>query len=136
MTRHVAFLRGINLGKRRMKMDQLRRHVEELGLDNVATFIASGNVVFDYSGSDLGRLEGEIETHLEDAFGFFADTFVRPLGGLDKFNVLGREVVWVRRGGLSESSITAHDLEKALGGMKNTMRKLNTIQRIVAKFGE
>jgi len=54
----------------------------------------------------------------------------------DKFHVLGREVVWFRRGGLSESSITAHDLEKALGGRKNTMRKLNTIQRIVAKFGE
>jgi len=52
MTRYVAFLRGINLGKRRVKMEQLRRHFEGFGLENVATFIASGNVVFDSPRQD------------------------------------------------------------------------------------
>ena len=47
MPRYVAFLRGINLGKRRPPMSELKRLFEELGFTNVATFIASGNVLFE-----------------------------------------------------------------------------------------
>ena len=46
MQRYIAFLRGINLGKRRLPMSQLRDLFEELGFDDVDTFIASGNIVF------------------------------------------------------------------------------------------
>ncbi len=46
MPRYIAFLRGINLGKRRLPMSQLRSSFEELGFSDVKTFIASGNVVF------------------------------------------------------------------------------------------
>ena len=39
MQRYIAFLRGINLGKRRLPMSQLRDLFEELGFDDVDTFI-------------------------------------------------------------------------------------------------
>ena len=82
MPRHAAFLRGINLGSRRVKMADLRRHLEELGLEGVATVRASGNVVFDHAGGGRSRLEEEIEGHLEEALGFAAATFVRPVARL------------------------------------------------------
>jgi uncharacterized protein (DUF1697 family) len=44
---HVALLRGINLGAhKRVAMPALRALVESLGHTDVATYIASGNVVF------------------------------------------------------------------------------------------
>src|SRR5215208_7090767 len=47
MPTHVALLRGINLGPhKRVAMPALRRLVESLGHTDVATYIASGNVVF------------------------------------------------------------------------------------------
>src|SRR5690606_22041527 len=44
MTTFVAFLRGVNLGKRRMKMANLRAACEAMGLKQVKTIVASGNV--------------------------------------------------------------------------------------------
>lgn len=46
-TRHVALLRGINVGtSTRLPMADLRAIVEEAGGTNVATYLQSGNVVF------------------------------------------------------------------------------------------
>jgi len=77
MSRHVAFLRGINLGKRRLPMTELKSHFEALGLADVATFIASGNVIFGTGARDLNKLETRIEAHLEKALGYSVDTFLR-----------------------------------------------------------
>lgn len=177
MPRLVAFLRGINLGNRRLKMAELRGHLEDAGLGDVSTFLASGNAIFDHEGDDLQAVEARIETHLADALGYQVDTYVRPLARLgrlvdqdvvkeadadgfnvhaiflkrpaddvaeralaeletpdDAFHVLGREVLWLRRGRMSDSVIGTRDLEDALGP-KQTMRNLNTVRRIATKFG-
>ena len=47
MPRHVAFLRAINVGGRRATRDQLTSCLESLGFENVITFRASGNLIFD-----------------------------------------------------------------------------------------
>ena len=47
MARYIAFMRGINVGGHQVKMDDLRKWFEALEFDNVATFIASGNVIFE-----------------------------------------------------------------------------------------
>lgn len=225
MIRYVAFLRGINLGNRRLKMEALRRHFEALdAVEDPSTYLASGNVIFDVSAparEEAGaeepreleaqrRLEAGIEAHLRGTLGYEVDTFVRRLAALDplldrvrddpeeareagrvggvgagaggddgsregaregagegvgepvkpqiiflrddlpaeeegelraletpddRFRVLGREVVWMRRGRLSDSSIEPRHLAKALGGRTHTMRTLNTVRRIVKKFG-
>ena len=72
----VAFLRAVNVGKRRVAMADLRRELEGIGLDDVWTHINSGNAVF---RSPLGRakLEARIEACLLDSFGFEVETFVR-----------------------------------------------------------
>jgi uncharacterized protein (DUF1697 family) len=69
MTRYVALLRGINVGGRNLvAMKDLRAAMEGHGLDNVSTYIQSGNVLFE---TDTAResLEAEIEATLEKTFG-------------------------------------------------------------------
>jgi uncharacterized protein (DUF1697 family) len=77
VTRHVAFLRAINLAsKRRVAMADLRDELEALGYDDVATYIASGNAIFTATGSSAA-LERAIEPALATRFGFDIPTFVR-----------------------------------------------------------
>lgn len=175
--RLVAFLRGINLGGRRLTMKELRGHFTAMGLNDVATFLASGNVIFNAPGGALESLEAELEAHLERRLGYDVDTFIRAVQELaslpvlaeidalkeqgfkphviflkdpadegvarsltaletpdDQFRPLGREVLWLRRGGLSDAPITTGDLARALGGRTSTMRTVNTVRRIVVKF--
>jgi uncharacterized protein (DUF1697 family) len=55
MRRQVAFLRAINVGGHIVKMERLRMIFESLGLKEVETFIASGNVVFAPRAGTLRR---------------------------------------------------------------------------------
>ena len=61
MHRYIALLGGINVGGHRVKMDTLRELFEALGFTNVATFIASGNIIFETSANDMQLLETQIE---------------------------------------------------------------------------
>lgn len=75
MSRYVAFLRAINTPPRHVKMDRLRVVFQSLGFDDVATFIASGNVIFNTDDdADLGP---RIEAALHAALGFEVPTFLR-----------------------------------------------------------
>jgi uncharacterized protein (DUF1697 family) len=76
----IAFLRALNVGGRTVKMDRLRAHFTELGLADVATFIASGNVIFRAArmqDSEVAALEQRIEAHLEARLGFRTEAFIR-----------------------------------------------------------
>lgn len=175
--RLVAFLRGINLGNRRVTNDELRAHFESAELDGVETFLASGNVIFDDPGEERGHLERRIEEHLAGALGYEVTTLVRGVDELDRllardvigggeeeglsqyviflreeagadvregldalegpddrFHVFGGEVLWQRRGGMSDAPSTSREREAVLGPDR-TRRSLNTVRRIVAKFG-
>lgn len=67
--RYVALLRGINVGgKTLIKMADLKHCVESLGLDDVSTFIASGNVLFSSDERDAAKLERKIEAAVEKRF--------------------------------------------------------------------
>ncbi len=77
MQRYLAFLRGMNLGRRRVPMSRLKSLIEELGFREVATFIASGNVLFSTKAAEHGRLEARIAAHLGTSLGYPVDTFIR-----------------------------------------------------------
>ena len=76
MTRYVAFLRAINVGGHLVKMDDLKRSFEALRFENVSTFIASGNVMFE-SQAQAADLEPRIEEHLQQSLGYAVGTFLR-----------------------------------------------------------
>ena len=77
MPRYIAFLRGINVGGHRVKMDRLRAIFAELGLKDVSTFIASGNVLFSTESDDVNGLREKIENHLASQLGYEVPTFLR-----------------------------------------------------------
>lgn len=77
MPRYIALLRGINLGKRRIKMDALRDLFAELSFTDVATHLASGNVLFNASTRSTTQLESTIEAHLLTRTGWDVPTLVR-----------------------------------------------------------
>jgi uncharacterized protein (DUF1697 family) len=75
---HAAFLKGINLGKRRVTSDDLRAHFRTIGLHEPAVFRASGNVVFEApTGSSEARLVKLIESELQRLLGYEVRAFVR-----------------------------------------------------------
>lgn len=76
-SRQIAFLRAINVGGHVVKMDRLREVFAELGLANVQTFIASGNVIFDTDERDTAALEQRIAMQLERRLGYPVATFIR-----------------------------------------------------------
>ena len=74
MERYVAFLRGMNLGNRRIKNPELAAEFDQLGLLEVATFRASGNVVFGAAGGESrAALAERIETGLLAGLGCEVD---------------------------------------------------------------
>lgn len=77
VARHVAFLRGINLGaKRRVPMARLRATLEEAGYEDVRTLLQSGNVVLT-SAATPATLERELAATLRSAFGLDVAVVVR-----------------------------------------------------------
>lgn len=78
MEHYVAFLRGINLGNRRIKSPELVKHFEQMGLEEVATFRASGNVAFaDLGGDSEAKLQKRVEAELDERLGFDVAVFLR-----------------------------------------------------------
>ncbi len=77
MDRYVAFLRGMNLGGRRIKNTELSDEFETLGFSEVGCFRASGNVVFTADESDEAKLTTRIETGLGEALGYKVPVFLR-----------------------------------------------------------
>ena len=82
--KYVAFLRGINVGGRTLvKMEDLRKDFESIGLQNVKTVLASGNVVFEAPGENRPAvLAQEISRKLKGATGREVLTIVRPVDEL------------------------------------------------------
>jgi uncharacterized protein (DUF1697 family) len=85
MFRFIAFLRAINVGRgRTVKMESLRRVFESLGFCKVATFIASGNIIFETTTKRTRTLERKIEKALHEALGYEVRTFIRGEAELTK----------------------------------------------------
>ena len=178
MPRYIAFLRGINVGGHTVKMGDLRRHMGALGLRGVATFIASGNVIFEDDDREPGDLEARIAAQLREALGYEVATFLRtdadvariaahePFPGLDvaegdtsyvgflgrrpstararsmaalsnetdRLVVHDREIHWrIRGGGMQASTLAAAAFEKVLDA-PTTIRNVNTVRRLAAKY--
>jgi uncharacterized protein (DUF1697 family) len=73
----AAFLRGMNLGNRRITNAELQAQFERLGFDSVATFQAAGNVVFEAGEKGEDELVAAIESGLEDGLGYAVPTVLR-----------------------------------------------------------
>lgn len=71
----VGFLQGLNVGKRRVKMADLRAAFADMGFADAKTLLASGNVIF--SASEAAGLAERIALGLEERLGFAVPTILR-----------------------------------------------------------
>jgi uncharacterized protein (DUF1697 family) len=74
--RYVALLRAVNVGGCKLPMADLRGTCVELGWEKVATYIQSGNVVFEAEG-EAAALESALEKAVARRFGFERPVIVR-----------------------------------------------------------
>lgn len=71
MNTYIALLRGINVGgKHKLPMRELAALLTGLGLQDVRTYIQSGNVVFRSAETDLARLGQAITAAIHHSHGF------------------------------------------------------------------
>lgn len=78
MNKYIALLRGINVsGQKIIKMAELKKMFEDVGFENVKTYIQSGNLVFQSNLSDTTEIKRLIQKAIENSFGF--DVHVRVL---------------------------------------------------------
>ena len=76
VARYVAFLRAVNVGRRRVAMATAREILSGLGLDEVSSYVNSGNLLFSAVGKAADH-EAAIRSALEAKLGFELTTFVR-----------------------------------------------------------
>ncbi|WP_027166207.1 DUF1697 domain-containing protein [Mesorhizobium sp. WSM3224] len=82
MQTYVALLYSIILGEgRRVVMADLKAMAEDLGLKNVRTLVATGNLVFEARAGEISKLEQRLEKAFEKTFGRHVDIIVRRAEG-------------------------------------------------------
>lgn len=69
--KYIALLRGINVsGQKKIIMAELREHLSELPLNNIITYIQSGNIIFDAEEEKSTELESAIQEKIFEKYGF------------------------------------------------------------------
>lgn len=77
----VALLRGINLGaKNKVDMKSLKVLFEDMGYENIRTYIQTGNVIFDNATYAVQQIEGT----LQETYGFDIPVVVRSKEELEE----------------------------------------------------
>lgn len=77
--RYAALLSAVNVGKRRIAMEDLRQLLAGLGYADVRTYLASGNAVFTADDADGGEdaIAAKISAALKERYGFEVPCLVR-----------------------------------------------------------
>ena len=75
--RYVALLRAVNVGGRKVTMNELKAAATKLGYENARTLVASGNLVFDAKKTAPAKLEAALEAAIEMTFGLTSEVMVR-----------------------------------------------------------
>lgn len=121
--KYVAFLRAINVGGNAIiKMTDLKRMFESAGLENVQTYIQSGNVIFESEEENTDTLEKRIESQLEGIAGYKILLFVRTMRELQSI--------------VNKSPLTAKDKETAYVAFLNQKPDPKSRQALLALRNE
>lgn len=84
MNTTIALFRGINVGgKNLLPMRELAAALEELGLQNVKTYIQSGNVVFQSEANALASLTSRISEAINRSHGFTPQVMLLSMADLE-----------------------------------------------------
>jgi len=116
MSVFAAFLRGMNVGGHRLTNAELRSHFDAMGFSHVATFRASGNVVFAAASRKSEDVREQIEQGLQAALGYAVPTFIRSdaeLRAIEQTNPFATKLVDASKGKLQVALLIAAPSAKA-----------------------
>ena len=78
MKTYISMLRGINVsGQKKIRMAELKSLYESLALENVQSYLQSGNMVFDSEEGDTTKLRESIEAQIEVTYGYSVPILIR-----------------------------------------------------------
>jgi uncharacterized protein (DUF1697 family) len=83
MKKYIAFLRGINVGNIRIKMPDLKTAFGKMSFQNVATYLQTGNVVFE-SDKNISEIKVILEKGLSETFHYQAFVLLYEFDVLDE----------------------------------------------------
>ncbi len=110
MPRYAAFLRGINVVGSRISNKELAAPFEQMGFEDVATFRASGNVIFSAPRQPIAKMAGGIEKALHQELGYEVAVFVRTergVGAIAAHQPFAQAVVGASKGKLQVLMLSA-----------------------------
>lgn len=85
MKTYIALLRGINVGgHKKILMRELRELLSKVGLEDVQTYIQSGNVILQSPEENMEKLELKIHDAIKKHFGFEVPVLVKTPGELQQ----------------------------------------------------
>ncbi len=85
MKAYIAFFRGINVGgKNVLPMKELVAVLEDLGAQNVKTYIKTGNAVFASPEKNLSRLSNKISSEIKKRRGFEPHVLLLELEDIER----------------------------------------------------
>lgn len=77
MLTYICLLRGINVGKKQIKMADLKLLFETMGFTDVQTLLQSGNVVMKSTETEVSILATRIEAAIIERYGFESKILLR-----------------------------------------------------------
>ena len=117
MSDYVSLLRGVNVGGKTLKMDDLLEVYESLGLRDVKSYIQSGNVLFDTADADTRLIKAELENRILIRFGLEVTVIIRDRRGRHgRVQDRRNGNIPVLPGGLRENRILQRLLREETGG--------------------
>ena len=85
MTTHLVLLRGINVsGQKLIKMEDLRKLLTDAGFQNVATYIQSGNIIFESKETDKVKVAAQAKALIKKQYGWEVGVLVLDFADLEQ----------------------------------------------------
>ncbi len=120
MTRCVALLRGVNVGRaNRLAMRDLRELLCNLDCTNVRTMLNSGNAVFDVRRSKVRNIGAAIESAIRQRFGLDVPTVVRTAPQFESI--------------ITDNPLTPHDPTRLLVAFTKSAAALRSLAALAVR---
>ncbi len=145
--KYLALLRGVNVGgKNILPMAKLREVLEDTELNNVKTYIQSGNVIFDSDTRDKRKLEELIAKVIRENFEINADVVVYKQSEWQAVidnapSWWGKDSAWKHNIIVMIHPYEINDVVRAYGGLKPEIEEMKQGDGVLyqslslAKFG-
>src|SRR5690606_33585846 len=82
---YIALLRGINVGgNNKIDMKLLKKAFEQVGMNNVVTYINSGNIIFTSDIQSKTEIAHILETEIMESFGLQIKVLILSLDDMER----------------------------------------------------